>query len=108
MGGAANSVNKAAIGHYFANMANAAANAAAIAAANAATIAAANAATANAATTNNSLVATLQAQVKALTNSAITIVPQPEHLWLEHMRMQHVSVDQGRSTRKQRRWRSLM
>jgi hypothetical protein len=60
-GGAADSVNKAAIGHYFANMANAAANAAAIAAANAATIAAANAATANAATTNDSLVATLQA-----------------------------------------------
>ena len=60
-GGAANSVSEAAIGHYFANMANAAANAATIAAANAAIFAAANVATADGATTNDSLVATLQA-----------------------------------------------
>jgi hypothetical protein len=89
-GGTAYNVSNATIGYYFGNMANAAAIAAANAtAANAATIAAANAAAANAATiaatnaaaanaatnaaanatTNaaNTDIATLQAQVKALT-----------------------------------------
>ena len=74
-GGTAYNVTNAAIGYYFGNMANAATIAAASATANAtatnaANTAAANAATnasANAATTDNSLVANLQAQIKALT-----------------------------------------